>query len=146
MLKAVDLDDSVLISAPAAERRTAAARLPGAALAVEPKLLILDEAVSNLDLVIQAGVIRLLKKLQQHHRLSVYHPRFTSGGAFCQRVMVMDEGQIVETGRDALTFLPTPVACYKMRYFPPFPCAVIRFKTDATYYDYSRRRFTRHAG
>jgi nickel transport system ATP-binding protein len=30
MLRAVDLDDSVLISAPAAERRTAAARLPGA--------------------------------------------------------------------------------------------------------------------
>lgn len=61
MLKAVDLDDSVLDKRPpqlsGGQLNASAAR----ALAVEPKLLILDEAVSNLDLVLQAGVIRLLK-------------------------------------------------------------------------------------
>ena len=67
------------------------------ALAVEPKLLILDEAVSNLDLVLQAGVIRLLKKLQQQFGtacLFITHD-FRLVERFCQRVMVMDNGQIV---------------------------------------------------
>ncbi|STF80141.1 nickel ABC transporter, ATP-binding protein [Escherichia coli] len=78
------------------------------ALAVEPKLLILDEAVSNLDLVLQAGVIRLLKKLQQQFGtacLFITHDlRLVE--RFCQRVMVMDNGQIVETQvvGDKLTF------------------------------------------
>lgn len=34
-------------------------------MVVEPKLLILDEAVSNLDLILQAEIIQLLKNLQQ---------------------------------------------------------------------------------
>lgn len=100
MLKAVDLDDSVLDKRPpqlsgGQLQRVCLAR----ALAVEPKLLILDEAVSNLDLVLQAGVIRLLKKLQQQFGtacLFITHDlRLVE--RFCQRVMVMDNGQIVET-------------------------------------------------
>lgn len=100
VLKAVDLDDSVLDKRPpqlsgGQLQRVCTAR----ALAVEPKLLILDEAVSNLDLVLQAGVIRLLKKLQQQFGtacLFITHDLRTVE-RFCQRVMVMDNGQIVET-------------------------------------------------
>lgn len=100
MLNAVDLDDSVLDKRPTQLsggqlQRVCLAR----ALVVEPKLLILDEAVSNLDLVLQAGIIRLLKKLQQQFGtacLFITHDlRLVE--RFCQRVMVMDEGQIVET-------------------------------------------------
>ncbi|MFV2133283.1 nickel import ATP-binding protein NikE, partial [Escherichia coli] len=78
------------------------------ALEVEPKLLILDEDVSNLDLVLQAGVIRLLKKLQQPFGtacLFITHDlRLVE--RICQRVMVMDNGQSVETQAvgDKLTF------------------------------------------
>ena len=95
------------------------------ALAVEPKLLILDEAVSNLDLVIQAGVIRLLKNLQQQFGtacLFITHDlRLVE--RFCQRVMVMDEGQIVETQAvgDALTFSSDAGRVLQNAVLPAFP-------------------------
>lgn len=69
------------------------------AMIVEPTLLILDEAVSNLDLVLQANIIGLLKRLQQQYHtacLFITHDlRLVE--RFCQRVMVMEGGEIVET-------------------------------------------------
>ena len=126
MLKAVDLDDSVLDKRPpqlsgGQLQRVCLAR----ALAVEPKLLILDEAVSNLDLVLQAGVIRLLKKLQQQFGtacLFITHD-LRLGERFCQRVMVMDNGQIVETQvvGDKLTFSSDAGRVLQNAVLPAFP-------------------------
>ncbi|MGY5954973.1 nickel import ATP-binding protein NikE [Kosakonia sp. BK9b] len=69
------------------------------ALAVEPTLLILDEAVSSLDLVLQAGMIALLKRLQQQSGVAclfiTHDLRLVE--RFCQRVIVMDNGAMVET-------------------------------------------------
>ncbi len=68
------------------------------ALAAEPKLLILDEAFSGLDMPLQAHMVRLLMELQARHGLTylyISHDlNFVS--LFAQEVVVMDAGKIVE--------------------------------------------------
>ena len=65
MLLAVDLASSLLDKPGAAQRRTAAACVCLArALAVRAAAVDPDEAVSNLDLLLQAEIIALLKRLQ----------------------------------------------------------------------------------
>lgn len=68
------------------------------ALASEPELIVLDEAVSNLDLTLQIQVLDLLSELRQ--RLGVAYLFITHDlrlvQRFCDRVVVLEGGKLVE--------------------------------------------------
>jgi peptide/nickel transport system ATP-binding protein len=77
------------------------------ALAVEPKLIILDESVSALDVSIQAQVLNLLNDLKKKYRLTyifISHDLNTVR-YMSDRMIVLKEGTIVEAGGTEDIFL-----------------------------------------
>ena len=71
------------------------------ALVLEPELLILDEPVSALDLSVQSKILELLKDIKNTHNLTYL---FISHDLhvvkyFCDRLMVMEKGNVVEKGK-----------------------------------------------
>ena len=72
------------------------------ALAIEPTILICDEATSALDVTIQKEIIDLLRSLREIHgkKLSILFicHDLAIVQDFCDRVIVMHDGEIVEQG------------------------------------------------
>jgi ABC-type oligopeptide transport system ATPase subunit len=68
------------------------------ALVLEPKLLILDEALSGLDLSVQAQVLQLLGQLRSSHELTYVLISHDLGlvGQVADEIAVLDQGRIVE--------------------------------------------------
>lgn len=68
------------------------------ALAADPKLLIMDEALSGLDMPLQAQMVRLLMELQARHGLTYLYISHDLNfiSLFAQEVVVMDAGRVVE--------------------------------------------------
>ncbi len=76
------------------------------ALAMEPQILIADEAVSALDVSVQAQVLDLLDEVRRRFDLAmlfITHD-LRVAAQICDRIMVMWHGQVVEQGPTARVF------------------------------------------
>lgn len=77
-----------------------------AAILTRPRLLLLDEPTTALDVTIQAQILELLKKLNQEYGMSML---FISHNLYvvkklCRRVAVMQKGLLVESGETEQIF------------------------------------------
>lgn len=78
------------------------------ALITKPQLLICDEPVSMLDAIRQSQVLELMQDLKQEFKLTyifITHD-LAVAQTFCDRLMVMYQGRIVETGTVAILTAP----------------------------------------
>jgi peptide/nickel transport system ATP-binding protein len=83
------------------------------ALALRPRLLILDEPVSALDVSVGAQIVNLLRGLQREHGLTYL---FISHSMplvryLCTQIAVMERGRLVETG-EAVALCANPREAY----------------------------------
>jgi peptide/nickel transport system ATP-binding protein len=123
LLREVGLDDSALLRHPhefsgGQRQRINIAR----ALALRPKLLILDEPVSALDVSVGAQIINLLRSLQRDYGLTYL---FISHSMplvryLCTRIAVMEHGRLVEIG-EAVSLCAHPREAYTQKLLAATP-------------------------
>jgi ABC-type glutathione transport system ATPase component len=78
-------------------------------LALRPKILILDEALSSLDLSAQAQLANLLLDLQERHSLSYLYVThdLRMACALADQIAVLEAGRIVRSGLPAQVLTPS---------------------------------------
>jgi peptide/nickel transport system ATP-binding protein len=92
------------------------------AIALRPSLIVADEPVSALDITTQVKVLRLLARLRDKLGVSFLFISHDLGvvGELCDRVIVLEQGQIVEAGRTQQVF-ERPVHAYTRRLLASIP-------------------------
>ena len=92
------------------------------ALALEPQVLIADEALSALDVSVQAEVLKLLAELRDEMRLAVLFIThdLRVAATISDRVIVLHRGHIVEEGKTSDVFLNPkhPYTCALLNAIP----------------------------
>ncbi len=102
------------------------------ALALDPHLLIADEAVSALDVSVQAQILQLLADIQARLRLGllfITHD-LRVAAAICDRILVMAGGRIVEQG-DTEQIFNTPSHHYTQTLLAAAPGRAFDFRRRA---------------
>jgi peptide/nickel transport system ATP-binding protein len=95
------------------------------ALACRPQVLVADEAVSALDVSVQAQILNLLREAQSRLGLGllfITHD-LRVAAQLCDRVIVMHQGRIVEQGRTSDLYA-NPQQDYTRRLFDAAPAAL----------------------
>lgn len=70
------------------------------AISVRPRLLILDEPTSSLDVLTQSAILSLIKRIHRQYALGIIFisHNIENSIALCDRTAVLHKGSIVETG------------------------------------------------
>ncbi len=105
LLKVVSLPEDALKRYPhqfsgGQRQRIAIAR----AVALRPDILVADEAVSALDVSVQAQVLALLAELQRETDIAIIFIThdLRVAAQICDEVLVMKRGKVVEQGRQTM--------------------------------------------
>ncbi len=100
------------------------------ALALDPEVLICDEAVSALDVSVQAQVLKLLEEIQAKLNLAILFIThdLRVAAQICDRVLVMQKGIVVEQGATRDVFM-SPQHTYTQRLLASAPGRDFKFAT-----------------
>jgi ABC-type oligopeptide transport system ATPase subunit/NAD(P)-dependent dehydrogenase (short-subunit alcohol dehydrogenase family) len=74
------------------------------AIALKPDLIVADEIVSGLDVSTQAQILTLLRELKTDGSLIFISHDLSVVRVLCDRVLVMRQGEVIESGRCAALF------------------------------------------
>jgi peptide/nickel transport system ATP-binding protein len=92
------------------------------ALACSPELIIADEPTTALDVIVQAQILNLLKRLVREHGLTlvvITHDLSVLADT-CERIMVMKSGEVIETG-ESQEVMRHPKHPYTLKLASAFP-------------------------